>query len=170
MLAFLGAAAAAMAQPPMVIPAGGMIDVFSAACLDGQVRMSPGEAVRSSFDELPRILRKRLGRPNSADVWQMAGGNGYLYMLTYPDQPGTSPRICGVASDRGDLKGGAVMLDVRLTGDRLQPGSRTMQWLRPQDGYNAIATSAGDFDVLQINWLSESDRELQNAQLRPLKQ
>lgn len=170
MLAFFVTAAAAMIEQP-VIDVGSvphLTRVFSAACLDGQVRLSADEAVRSSFEQLPRILQKRLGRPISADVWRLSGGESYLYMLTYPDQPGTSSRICGVASDQSDLEGGAAMLDVRLTGDRLQHGSRTMQWLRPQDGYNAISTSAGQFRVLQVNWLSEADRKLQNAQLRPL--
>lgn len=169
MLAFVLTAAAAMIEQPLSYSGsvGNVTNVFSAACLDGQVRLRADEAVRSSFEQLPRILQERLGRPTSAQVWRLAGAESYLYMLTYPDKPGTSPRICGVASDQSDLEDGAAMLDVRLTGDRLQHGSRTMEWLRPQDGYNAISTSAGQFHVLQINWLSEADRKLQNAQLSP---
>ena len=171
MLAVHLAAAAAVAQPAVgEVHVANLPDVFAAACLDGQIKLSAGEASKIDFEELPPRVKRGLGHPNSGDVWRLAYGDSYLYILNYPDKPGVSPKICGVASDQMALKSGAGMLDMRLAGDRLQHGSRTMQWLRPQDGYNAISTTAGLFNVLQVNWLSEADRRLQKAQLRPLKQ
>jgi hypothetical protein len=165
----LRAAVPATAQPTAVgeVHVGNLPDVFAAACLEGRITLPAREASKIGFDQLPGRIRRGLGHPSSGDVWRLANGESFLYVLNYPDKPGVSPKICGVASDQVGLKAGAGMLDVRLAGDRLQHGSRTMQWLRPQDGYNAMSTTAGDFNVLQVNWLSEADRKLQKAQLRP---
>lgn len=134
--------------------------VFAAACLDGQARLSPGDAAKIGFDELPSALKQRLGRPASGNVWRLAsGGRAYLYILDYPTGPGINPKICGVASDEMNLKSGAEMLDLRLAGGgRFSQPARTMQWLEPQDGYVATATTASNFKVLQVNWLDEADR------------
>ena len=143
--------------------------VFAAACLDGEAKLSVGEATKVSFDELPSAIKRQLGRPSSGDVWRLAtGGRSYLYILNYPNHLGISPRICGVASDDMSLKSGVDMLDVRLAGDGRLHNSRSMQWLRPEDGYVATATTASGINVLQVNWLSDADRELQKNQLRPI--
>ncbi|HZC38580.1 MAG TPA: hypothetical protein VE221_07895 [Sphingomicrobium sp.] len=87
------------------------------------------------------------------------GGRAYLYILDYPKARGINPKICGVASDEMNLKSGAEMLDLRLAGGgRFSQPARTMQWLEPQDGYVATATTASNFKVLQVNWLNAADR------------
>ncbi len=134
-------------------------ELFAAACLDGQARLSAGQVAAVSFDELPPDLRKRLGRPASGQVWQLrAPGRAYLYILNYEPREGVNPKICGLASDGMDLDDAADALEARIAGKVLPNRLRSTEWLRPQDGYVAIATSAADFNVLQINWLSEDQR------------
>jgi hypothetical protein len=136
-------------------------DLFAAVCLDGQARLSPGDVAKIKFDELPSGLKQRLGNPASGDVWQVgSGGRTYLYVLNYPDAPGVSPKICGLASDEMSLNSGAEMLDLRLAGGgRLDQAMRSRQWVSPRDGYIASATTASRFNVLQVNWLSTQDRK-----------
>ncbi|MCA1653337.1 MAG: hypothetical protein ABR588_01380 [Sphingomicrobium sp.] len=133
--------------------------LFTAACLDGQARLSAGAANPVSFAKLPSILRDRLGRPSSGQVWQLnTSGRAYLYVLNYDSHRGVSPKICGVAADEMNLQSALATVEMRVVGTIGPHGLRGTQWMQPQDGYEATVTTAAEFKVLQINWLNDSDR------------
>jgi|SRR5437870_9060592 len=130
--------------------------VFEATCLDGQARLS---ATPIDFRELPAALQRSLGRPASSKVWQLnAEGHSYLYILDYPQGPGLSPKICGLASDAMDLSTATKALGARVAGGMERSGGRSAQWLNAKDGYVATATTAAQFNVLQISWLSADQK------------
>lgn len=158
---------AAMSPASPQLPPDQLQDIFVAACLDGQARLAEGEASAVAFADLPSALRQRLGRPSSGNVWQLnAPGRAYLYVLNYEPGPGTSPTICGLASDRMPLGAAADTLELRVAGRVYEKSNRTTQWMRPQDGYVATATTAAEFNVVQLNWLSEADRAEAIKELR----
>jgi hypothetical protein len=137
-------------------------EIFEAACLDGEAKLSPGTASPATFDALPSEVRHELGKPSSAKIWRLSGsGNAFLYLLDYEPAPNMNPRICGLASDQMDYGNAADAVEMRVTG-RVSPKTmRTTEWLNPAGGYSALATRAGNFKVLQVNWLSD----LQRAQI-----
>ena len=136
-------------------------NLFVAACLDGKATLSPGEAAAVGFDGLPRELQQRLGTPSAAQVWRLSGGgNAYLYVLDYAPAPRTSPRVCGVASDAMNYNSAADLVEQRVTGAVYPRTSRSIEWLDPKGAYNALATTAGSFKVLQINWLSDDQKRV----------
>jgi hypothetical protein len=144
---------------PGALDASSLPNVFVAACVDGQVRLSASEATSVSFGDLPADLRQRLGSPSSGEVWQLsAPGRAYLYVLDYESAPGVDPKICGLASDTMDLNAAADAVEVRVTGSIRPNRLRGTEWLQPHGGYVAIATTAAEYNVVQVNWLSESQR------------
>ena len=156
---------AAVAQPTE--SRANLPDLFAAVCLDGQARLSSGDVTKIKFDDLPSGLKQRLANPTSGDVWQVGtSGRTYLYVLNYPDAPGVSPKICGLASDEMSLNSGTAMLDLRLAGGgRMEQAMRSRQWVNPHDGYIATATTASRFNVLQVNWLSGHDRKRMSGEV-----
>lgn len=134
-------------------------EVFVAACLNGGARLSARQAETVSFEDLPSSLRERLGVPTSGQVWQLNGpGRAFLYILNYEPRPGVNPKICGLAADSMDLDAAADALEARIAGGVRPKRLRGTEWLMPQDGYTAVATTADEFNVVQINWLSEEQR------------
>lgn len=135
--------------------------LFVAACLDGRAAFSPGEASAVSYDGLPHELREKLGKPSSAKVWRLInGGQAYLYILDYEPVGSQSPHVCGLASDSMNYGTAADTVEKRVMGAIYPRTTKSIQWLDPQGGYNAIATTAGGFKVLQINWLSDQQRRI----------
>lgn len=163
-IAIAALALSATAAPPA--PVNGLSEIFVAACLDGKASLSPGEARAVAVDELPRDLRKRLGSPTSGQAWRLQDGRTYLYVLEYQGGRADDSKICGLASDSMSLHTAADAVEKRMTGypgaERLQ----AMQWLMPKDGYVATVTEAGDFNVAQINWLTERGRAALLKQVR----
>jgi len=154
--AALGASTAAAAP---VIGADRLPDMFVAACLDGTVAMSPGEASRIGVGELPADLRKKLGRPASGNAWRLStADHSYLYVLNYPPGGPHDTRICGLASEDMRMDSAASAVDLRMNGYVGAEKLSGLQWLMPKDGYVATIARAGRFNVAQINWLSESGR------------
>ena len=146
-------------------------EVFVAACLNGGARLSAREAATVSFENLPSSLRKRLGKPASSQVWHLNGpGRAFLYILNYERQRGAGPKICGLAADSMDLNAAADALEARIAGGVRPKGSRSTEWLMPQDGYTAVATTADEFKVVQINWLSVEQRAEALEAMRSLPQ
>jgi hypothetical protein len=144
-------------------------DIFAAACLDGKARIPASEAAKIDFDTLPSKLRTKLGRPTSADVFLLSSyGRSYLYILSYAPGRGANPKICGLASDQMDLRVAADLLDARLAGSVYPSKMKTTQWLRPEDGYFATATTAGKYNVVQVNWLNDRDRKEALKELMPV--
>ena len=170
MLPFLAAvlAGAASGVGAADVDASNLSGVFQATCLDGQARLRAGEVRPISYDQLPEGLRESLGRPASGKVWQLsAAGNSYLYMLDYNDSDGSS-KVCGLASDSGEMRAAGDMLEARMTGSVARNRPRTAQWLNARDGYVATATSASTLKVLQISWLSEAAKAKAQAQVEQL--
>ena len=160
----LGAAQTSVA--PLV---GNLPQIFVATCLDGQARMTTSDVTKIGFDDLPSRLRRHLGRPATSDVWRLnTSGNAFLYVLTCVPDPGVNPKICGLASDQMNLRAAADLLDFRLAGSVYAAKLRATQWMRPEDGYVATATTAGKYNVAQINWLSDRDRKAAIDELRPV--
>jgi hypothetical protein len=164
----LGALAALLLTGDAIGAAGGLDSgqlpqLFVAACLDGQARLTPGGAVAISFDALPSTLRQRLGEPLSAQVWRLRGGSTFLYVLSYQPAQEANPHICGLASDEMNYDEAASAVDRRVTGmpasDALMGrNSGSVQWTDPNGDYTALVTKAGAFNVVQINWLSDAQR------------
>jgi hypothetical protein len=149
------------AVPAVQQGAAELPNLFVAACLDGKASLSPGEAAAVGFDALPRDLQQRLGKPSSAQVWRLnGGGQAYLYVLDYAPAPHTSPRVCGLASDAMSYSSAADVVERRVTGAVYPRTTRSIEWLDPTGGYNALATTAGEFKVLQINWLSDEQKRV----------
>ena len=146
----MGSANVALADLPQI---------FEAACLNGEAKLSPGAAAAVGFDGLPRELRKSLGTPASAQVWRLNGpGRAFLYVLEFAPAANASPRICGLASDRMDYRSAADAVEMRVTGEIQPKTTPAVEWLNLEGGYNALAARTGDFKVLQINWLSDAQR------------
>lgn len=166
MLPFIAALMIA-ATPPA--NAGNLPGVFEATCLDGEARFRAGEATAINFEALPKALQDKLGHPSSGQVLQLSGGGrSYVYMLDYSPGPGISPKICGVASDAIDLNSATSALGARL-GSVDRGASQTVQWVNVHDGYVATVTTATPFNVLQINWLSDADREAAQIQAQQVQ-
>ena len=143
----------------MSVEVSNLPGLFEATCLDGQAKLSKGEVTAISFDQLPPSLKGSLGRPASAKVWKLnTSGRAYLYVLDFAGGAGSSPKVCGLASDTMDLTSASNALEMRVAGGIEPNRARTMQWVNAKDGYVATATTAAQFNVLQISWLSEADR------------
>jgi len=171
MLPILAAALAGAAQASGAadVQLSNLPAVFQATCLDGQAKLRSSEVSPISFDQLPPALRESLGRPASGKVWQFnSAGRSYLYLLDYNAAPGVSPKVCGLASDAIDLKTAGDMLEARVTGSVARNRSRSTQWLNPSEGYVATATTASNLNVLQISWMSESDKATTQQQVDQL--
>ena len=172
MLSLIAAMLAGAAQAPTAdVQATNLPGLFQATCLDGQAKLRAGDVSPISFDQLPAGLRESLGHPASGKVWQLnAAGQSYLYMLDYNPGPGISPKVCGVASDSMNLKSAGDALEARVMGSVNRNRLGSAQWLNPKDGYIATATTASTFKVLQINWLSDTDRAAMGAETAQLPQ
>jgi len=169
MLSFLAAILAGSVQASAASEVTDLSGLFQATCLDGQARLRANEVTPISFQQLPPDLREELGQPASSKVWQLnASGRSYLYLLDYPAAPGNSSRICGIASDAMNLKTAGDALEMRVTGSVSRERTRSTQWLNAKDGYVATATTAAAFKVLQINWMSDADREATLVQVESL--
>lgn len=154
---FLGAAST---LPATDLPPNDLPSLFENACLNGEAKLAPGSVTSVDFAALPAELRRSLGNPSSAQVWRLNGaGRAFLYILGYPPSRDSSPRICGLASDQMDYSSAADAVEMRVTGTVHPRTTRSTQWLNLDGGYDALATVAGDFKVLQINWLSDSQRD-----------
>ena len=163
--AVAASAAFVQAQP------GDLPGVFVAACLDGGARLSASQAAAASYHDLPLSLRERLGSPASGQVWKLsAPGRAYLYILNYQPRRGVNPKVCGLASDSMDLNAAADSMELRIAGSVTPNRLRGTEWLMPQDGYMAVATTADKFSVVQVNWLSEEQRAEALESLRNLPQ
>lgn len=160
------ALSALSAPPKPLIDTNGLPAIFAAACLDGMASLSPGEARSISVDDLPPDLRERLGSPTSGQAWKLQTGRTYLYLLSYEDRQSDESKICGLASDTMSLHAAADAVEKRVAGyvgsERLQ----AMQWLMPEESFVAIVTKAGDFNIAQINWLTERGRAALSKQVR----
>ena len=169
MLSFIAAILAGSVQATAATNVSDLPALFQATCLDGQARLRADEITPISFDQLPSDLRTRLGQPASSKVFRVnASGSSYLYLLDYAAGPGISPKICGVASDAMDLKTAGDSLEMRVTGSVSRDRMRSSQWLNAKDGYVATATTAAAFKVLQISWMSDSDRAAALVQVQSL--
>jgi len=133
--------------------------IFAAACLDGSVSLSAAEASPIGLDQLPRALRKRLGKPTSGHAWRLSHpGSTYLYVLDYSSSPEVDPKVCGLASDSIGVEAASDVLEARISGAVTKDRGRGLQLLMPKDGYVAIATDAAPFTIMQINWLNDRNR------------
>jgi hypothetical protein len=161
--------ASAIASPAAEIPPEQLVGTFAAACLDGSVNLAPNQASKMAFSELPAPLRKRLGKPKSGQVWQLnSPGRAYLYVLDYEPGRKTSRMICGVASDELPLHTSVEALRVRFGGATLRGSPANTEWMFPEDGYFAAATSTGTFNVLQVRWLSDEQKRLVLREFRSI--
>ena len=155
--------ALAAASPATAATGSEMVGLFQNACLEGQAQLPAGEAVKTSFDQLPTVLRERLTRPVTGNVWRLGGDRpAYLYILDYSADPNVGRKICGVASETIDLQAASEAVERRVAGSVLpRNADENSQWIQLKDGYMATATHAGDLKVLQVNWLSP--REVREA-------
>ena len=150
----------AAAVQPAADPTTQMTKLFEAACLNGQAKLGPDAAAPAGFEALPHDLRYYLGKPTSAQVWRLSGsGSAFLYLLEYAGDPNANPRVCGVASDKMSRSAAADAMQLLLTGGPNSKETPTTEWLSVQNGYRAFATREGKFKVVQINWLSEAQKQ-----------
>jgi hypothetical protein len=162
----LGSSISAAAAEPLVA-SDRLPQLFVAACLDGRVAFSPGEASPIGADRLPLDLRKTLGGSASSEVWRLStAGRSYLYVLNYAAGGEHDTKICGLASEGMSLESATNAVDVRMNGYAGSEKLARLQWLMPKDGYVATVTRSGKFNVAQINWLSESGRARIARQVR----
>ena len=147
-VALLNTAAAQALVTPDQLP-----NLFISACLDGSARAADGSVTRIDYSALPNELRSRLGKPSTAQVWKVNGSDdAYLYSLSFTER-GYSPRICGVASQNLVLRPASAAVETRLRGGAPSAGSyKSVEWLNEPAGYRALATRAGGYTILQVNW------------------
>ena len=140
-------------------------NLFISACLDGSARAADGSVTRIDYSALPNELRSRLGKPSTAQVWKVNGSDeAYLYSLSYTER-GYSPRICGVASQNLVLRPASAAVETRLRGGARSAGSyKSVEWLNESAGYRALATRAGGYTILQVNWLRDNQAEVPRTQ------
>ena len=157
--------AALLLNGATVIPAADLAptalpQLFQSACLDGEARLTAGSASPVGFNGLPEELKRSLGTPTSGDVWRLnTQGSAYLYILNYPAGPESSPRVCGIAADQMNSEAAQDTVEMRVTGRISGEHSPSMEWLSPQSGYRALVTRNGKFRVVQVDMLSEAQRE-----------
>jgi hypothetical protein len=157
--ALLNSAAAQALVTPDQLP-----NLFISACLDGSARAADGSVTRLDFSALPNELRSRLGKPSSAQVWKINGSDdAYLYSLNYTER-GYSPKICGVASQNLVLRPASAAVETRLRGAPSAGSYKSVEWLNEQAGYRALATRAGGYTILQVNWLRDNPAEVPPTQ------
>jgi hypothetical protein len=158
--ALLNTAAAQALVTPDQLP-----NLFISACLDGSARAADGSITRMEFSALPKELRSRLGKPSSAQVWKINGSdNAFLYSLNYSER-GYSPKICGVAGQNLVLRPASAAVETRLRGGAASSGSyKSVEWLNEPAGYRALATRAGGYTILQVNWLRDNQAEVPRTQ------
>ena len=158
MMISLVAAALVNAAAQAPASADQLPSLFVSACIDGSVRIRPGDATPIQFGELPTALRSRLGNPSSSKVWKLrSAGRSYLYLLDFQGQAAAS-KICGVAGEDLALTASTSAIDARLSGRLpIASSSQSTEWVKPADGYKALATRTGGFTVLQVNWLKANE-------------
>jgi hypothetical protein len=158
---------AAQASAVAAVEVTNLPSLFAATCLDGQAKLSAGDVTRVPFDALPAALRDQLAGPQSGDVYRLnTSGSSYLYVLNYAPRAGTSPRICGLASDEMSIDAASSLLETRLTGGDSRLNAKAKQWIRPEDGYVAVTTKAGKYSVAQVSWMSDEDKAAMLAQTK----
>jgi hypothetical protein len=156
--ALMNAAGTSVMVTPDQLPS-----LFIAACLDGSAATTDGSAP-IEFSALPSDLRSRLGRPVSGKVWQIPGATpAYLYSLSYTEK-GWSPKICGLAAQDLVLRPASAAVESRLRGTPSAGSYKPVEWLNEPAGYRALATRAGGFTILQVNWLTENRAEVPRTQ------
>ena len=165
MMISLAAALLNTAAAPALVTPDQLPNLFISACLDGSARMGDGSVTRMEFSALPNELRSRLGKPSAAQVWKINGSDeAYLYSLSYTER-GYSPRICGVASQNLVLRPASAAVETRLRGGAPSAGSyKSVEWLNEPAGYRALATRAGGYTILQVNWLRDNQAEVPRTQ------
>lgn len=149
---------------------GDLAHVFIAACLDGQAKLSSEDAHPVAFEALPDKLKRTLGDPSSAQVWELSGtGDEFLYVVDYSGKRSKNRRVCGVASNRLDLLTAADEIEKRVTGDVYPKRSALVQWTDPKGGFTTYVTKAGEFGILQVNWFSDKVRRRVADLYRPFQ-
>ena len=157
--ALMNAAGASAMVTPDQLP-----NLFIAACLDGSAATADVSATPIEFGALPSDLRSRLGKPIAAKVWQIPGASpAFLYSLSYTDR-GWSPKICGLAAQDLVLRPASAAVETRLRGTPSAGSYKPVEWLNEPAGYRALATRAGGFTILQVNWLTENRAEVPRTQ------
>ena len=161
------ALALASAAPPATVPADRLSTAFMDVCLDGAGKFSKSDLSLIAFRALPKALKQRLGSPKSGQVWRInSPGHSYLYVLDYQASGANNSKICGLASTDMPLLPATKALEQRVDGYPLDDKLRSMEWWRPEDSYAAIATTASEYNVLQIVWLSDAQRKKALKRLR----
>jgi hypothetical protein len=164
-LAMFATMAALLLNSATPLPAADLVatelpQLFQAACLDGQAKLSPGSASPVGFDGLPAKLKRALGTPASGQVWRLnTQGSAYLYILNYPAGPESSPRVCGIASDLMNSQAAQDTIEMRVNGRLSGEHNPSMEWLSPHEGYRALVTRNGKFRVMQVDMLSDAQRD-----------
>jgi hypothetical protein len=158
--ALLNAAAVQTPISPDQLP-----NLFISACLEGKAQTTAGSASQIGFDDLPKAIRSRLGKPSEAQVWKLNGADdAYLYSLSYTDRS-FSPRICGVVGQSLVLRPASAAVETHLRGGAPAAGSyRPVEWLNEEAGYRALATRTGGYTILQVNWLKDKQAEVTPTQ------
>lgn len=134
--------------------------LFFNACIDGEARLSSGEATEVGFAGLPDDVREKYHAPQAVRAWRIAsaGPDTYLYMFDLDAGHGNMHKICAVASKDMGQDELTRALDVRLAGGTDPTPRRSTQWMRPTDGYIVTVTTAKRYTVAQVDWLSERDK------------
>ena len=152
-------AAPNLAAAPAAAYSGSLENVFISACLDGAVSLSDQDAQPVQFDSLPKALKGKLGTPEKTQVWMLQRpGHSYLYMAEYADRD-LSPKVCGLASDQLKIKPAREVLAARLNGATGDNNAVTTEWHFPEDGYFALASRVREYTVLQVNQMSDFQRQ-----------
>ncbi|HWI77451.1 MAG TPA: hypothetical protein VNS53_10275 [Sphingomicrobium sp.] len=145
--------------PEKGIAASDLPAIFVSACLDGEAKLTPTEALSITYNDLPKTLRKRIRKPASSQIWRLnVPGRAFLYVMEYPPGRKTNPRVCGLASDEMNYSEAIELVERRVTGDAHSETGRSMQWIDPKGGYVATATTAGEFKILQTDLLSDAQK------------
>jgi len=166
-----GLALFVLTSAPANFTSADLPQLFQSACLDREATLSPGTASAVGFDGLSEGLRRALGTPMSGNVWRLnTQGTAYLYILDYKPGPASSPRVCGVASDQMDPRAAHDTLELRVTGRVSGDYNPSMEWLSPQQGYRAVVMKNGKFRVVQVEMLSDAQRDQAMKAYQQLKQ
>ncbi|HJR83310.1 MAG TPA: hypothetical protein VJ775_05235 [Sphingomicrobium sp.] len=151
--------AAAPAAPAAAAYSGSLENLFISACLDGAVSLSREDAQPIQFDALPKALKSKLGSPDRTQVWMLQRpGHSYLYTVEYDDRD-LSPKVCGLASDQLKINPATEVVAARLNGMPGEDGAVTTEWHFPEQGYFALASRVREYTVLQVNQMSDFQRQ-----------
>jgi hypothetical protein len=149
--------------PSAQMPAQQLEAIFMSACFGGAVKLDPGQESAIALGDLPSNLRRRFGKPLSANLWRLNSSTpSYLYVITFRPEKTTSPKVCGLATQSIEIGPAIEFLGSQLNGpslDSFHEGFTGAGWLDAKMGFVAVASKSDNFTVMEVKQLTSEQQQ-----------